>query len=207
MGIRKRLALGVAGAALLAGTAGAVGGAESAWAGSPPVNGTGTLSCTGASGLLKFNPPLNFTGGSSETVGVKVTLTGCNASGGNVTTPNFTGKGKGTISASSNNCTNLAGQQSVSGSVTIKWSGKAGKSKLNTSTLTLTQITGTASGSNGNVGFTFSNQSLSGSFAGSTSGEVDSNQNASEAAAACNSKKGMKKLTLVAGSVSQAATA
>jgi hypothetical protein len=99
---------------------------------------------------------LNFTGGSSESVTVKVVLHGCDASGGsNVTTSNFNGKGKGSLQASSNNCTNLAGTQPVSGSVAIKWTGKAGTAKLNSTTLTLTSITGTASGENGNVGFIF----------------------------------------------------
>jgi len=181
-------------------------GVQAASAGSPPVNGTGTVSCTGATGQLKFSPPLNFTGGSPDTASVKVSLHGCDGGGGsNVTTSNFNGKGKGTISTSSNNCTSLAGTQPVSGSVTIKWTGKAGTAKLNTTTLTLTTITGVPAGANGNAGFTFSTQATSGSFAGSMSGELDSNASASMLAGSsgCGAKKGLKKINIVSGHTSQ----
>jgi hypothetical protein len=179
-------------------------GAGSAFAGSPPVAGTGTVSCTSAAGSLKFSPPLNFTGGSAETVKVKVTLGGCSNSGGNVTTPSFSGKASGTIDTSSNDCTNLEGTQPVSGSLDIKWNGKVAKAKLDPSTLTLSSITGVASGANGDAGFTFSNQPLTGSFPAAYSGEIDSNESASTLAGStgCGAKHGLKKLTIVAGSLS-----
>ena len=111
--IGTKLILGCAALALPVGMITMVG-VQSASAGGPPVDGTGTVSCTGATGLLKFSPPLNFSGTSPETVSVKTTLHGCHASGSDVTTSNFNGKGKGTISTSSNNCTesgwNSAGQ-------------------------------------------------------------------------------------------------
>jgi hypothetical protein len=180
-------------------------GVQTASAGLPPVDGTGTVSCSAATGLMKFNPTLNFTGTSPETVSVKLMLHGCHATGSNVTTANFNGKGKGTISASSNNCTNLAGTQSVSGSVAIKWTGKAGTAKLNPTTITLNSITGVAAGANGNVGFTYSNQATSGSFAGTTSGELDSNKTAAMegGSSGCGAKKGLKLLNIVAGTTSQ----
>ena len=183
----------------------AIFGAGSAVASTPPVTGTGTLACSAVVGSLKFAPPLNFTGGSPETVKVKLTLGGCNATGGNVTTPGFSGKASGFISTGTNDCTSLEGTQSVSGSLTIKWKGKDGKAKLNTSTLALTSITGEAAASNGNAGFTFSHQSISGSFAGTTSGEIDSGENAGTLAGStgCGAKKGLKKLSIVAGSTSQ----
>lgn len=176
----------------------------SAYAGSPPVAGTGTLSCSSAAGSLKFAPPLNFTGGSAETAKVKVNF-GCSASGGNVTTPSFTGKASGSLSTSSNDCTSLDGTESVSGTLTIKWTAKDGKAKLDTSVVTLTSITGEPAGANGDAGFTFSHQAVSGSFAGSISGQIDSSETAGTLAGStgCGAKKGLKKLAIVAGTVSQ----
>jgi hypothetical protein len=203
--IGRKLVLGCAVLALPVGMITVVG-VQAASAGSPPVTGTGTVSCTGATGLLGFKPPLTFSGSSPETASIKVTLHGCHAGGTtNVTTSNFNGSGKGSLSTSTNNCTALAGTQPVSGSVTIKWTGKAGTAKLNTTTLTLTSITGVPSGANGNAGFTFSHQATSGTFAGSLSGELDSNQTASTLAgpSGCGAKKGMKKINIVSGTASQ----
>jgi hypothetical protein len=179
-------------------------GMGSAFAASPPVTGTGSVSCTSAAGTLKFSPPLNFTGGSAETVKVKLKLGGCSNSGGNVTTPSFSGKASGDISTATNDCTSLEGTQPVSGSLAVKWTGKVDKAKLNPSTLTLTSITGVASGANGDAGFTFSDQPLTGSFAGTYSGQIDSNESASTLAGStgCGAKKGLKKLSIVAGTLS-----
>ena len=203
MSVSRKLVMSVSAVALSIGMLTTVD-LVSAYAGSPPVAGTGSLSCTSAAGSLKFTPPLNFTGGSSETAKVKVTF-GCSASGGNVTTPSFSGKASGTLSTSSNDCTSLDGTESVSGSLDIKWKGKDGKAKLDTSTVTLTAITGQPAGANGNAGFTFSHQAISGSFAGTISGEIDSNASAGTLAGSsgCGAKKGLKKLGIVAGSVSQ----
>lgn len=205
MSIGRKLVLGCAALALPVGMLTMVG-VQAASAGSPPATGAGTVSCTGATGLLGFKPPLTFTGASPETASVKVTLHGCHAAGTtNVTTANFNGSGKGTISVGNNNCTSLAGTQAVTGSVSIKWTGKAGTAKLNNTTLTLTSITGTAAGANGNAGFTFSNQATSGTFAGTMSGELDSNSTAANLAgpSGCGAKKGMKKINIVAGTESQ----
>jgi hypothetical protein len=86
-----------------------------------------------------------------------------------------------------------------------QWTGKDGKAKLINTTLTLTSITGVAAGANGNAGFTFSHQATSGSFAGSISGELNSNQSANMPAgpSGCGAKKGMKKINIVSGSASQ----
>jgi len=202
--IGKKLILGCAALALPVGMMTMVG-VQTASAGSPPVTGTGTVSCTGATGQLGFKPALTFTGTSPETASVKVTLHGCSAAGSNVTTANFNGSGKGSLSAATNNCTALLGAQPVTGSVSIKWTGKAGTAKLNNTVLTLTSITGVAVGANGNAGFTFSNQATSGSFAGSLSGELDSNQTAATLAgpSGCGAAKGMKKIQIVAGTASQ----
>jgi hypothetical protein len=203
MNLTRKLVMGCAALLLPVATV-TIAGVQAASAGVPPVTGTGTVSCSGATGLMKFNPDLTLTGSSPEMVSVKVVLHGCHASAGsNVTTANFNGKGKGTISASSNNCNNLAGTQTVSGSVAIKWTGKSGTAKLDPTTITLTSITGLAAGANGNVGFTISNQATSGSFAGTTSGELDSNKTAAMEGATCGAKRGLKLLNIVSGHTSQ----
>src|SRR3974377_653449 len=69
------------------------------------VNGTGKLSCNSVKGTISFAPALTSAGGaSSESVKIKVTVSGC--SGG---PPNPTkGTSTGTITTSSNSCTALA---------------------------------------------------------------------------------------------------
>ncbi len=184
-------------------------GVQAASAGSPPGDASGTVSCSSVTGLLKFSPPLSFSGSaSSDTVSVKLVFHGCDAGGGsNVTSSNFNGKGKGTLTASSNNCNNLAGTQPVSGSVKVSWTGKDKSAHINPSTITFNSFTGTPAGANGNVGFTFANQPVSGSFSGTISGELDTNESAAQAAGnsagGCGAKHGMKKLNIVSGHVSQ----
>ena len=185
-----------------------------AFAGSPPVNGIGSISCSGATGKLSFAPPLSSSGpASSDTATAKITFHGCNVPGGNVTTSNFNGKVSGKIVFSVQSCTVLNGTNSVSGSLTIRWSGKAGKAKLNPSTVTLTSLTGVQSGQNGDVGFTFTHQSTSGSFAGSLSGELDSNVSAgtingsgTHKCGAPTQNKGVNTLKIVAGSLASGVT-
>jgi hypothetical protein len=204
MSIARKVVVGLAAAIVPVGMVTVIG-SEAASAGSPPVDGTGTVACTGVTALMKFNPPLSLTGtASSESVSLKFTLHGCSVSGTtNVTSANFNGKGKGTITAANNNCTGLAGTQPVSGSIPIKWTGKAGTAHLTNTTLTLTSITGLAAGANGNVGFTISHQATSGSFAGTMSGELDSNEGSSAALTSCQAKKGLKLLNIVSGHTSQ----
>jgi hypothetical protein len=211
MGLRSRLVLSALALALPV-SAVTMWGVQSASAGSPPTDGTGTVSCTSATGLLKFSPSLTFTGsGNSDRVTAKVQLHGCNVSAGsNVTSTNFNGKGTGSITASSDNCSSLAGTQSVTGSVTVKWTAKAGKGHINPTKITFTALTGEPVGTNGNVGFTFSNQAVSGSFSSTSStvsGELDTNETAAAAsgnsAGGCGAKKGMRKLNIVAGTTSQ----
>ena len=168
-------------------------------AASPPVNGTDTVSCTSAMGSLKFVPPLTTSGVGSETAAVKVRFAGCNASVSNVTTVGFSGKAQGTITWSSNSCNLLAGPLPVSGALTINWTGKAGRAKLNPTVVTLTTVIGLTSGRNGNVGISFANQAASGSFPGSIQGELDSNESAPSELTGCVATKGLKKITIVAG--------
>ena len=183
-------------------------GASSVSAGTPPVNTTGSVSCSGIVGSLKFTPALTITGGSFEAVKVKVKATGCNAATSNVTTGNFTGKITGTISTSRVNCDSFFATQNVSGLLTVKWSAKVGKSKTNPTSIGLFQIVGTTSGSNGNAGLRLVNQATRGSFSdASIGGEIDANQSAGQIAASCSSKRGLKKLTLDAGSLATSAPA
>ena len=177
-------------------------GTASASAGTPPVSATGTVSCTGIVGSLKFTPPLTRTGGSAENVKVKAKATGCKAPASNVTTATFAGKITGSISMTSSACKSLVGPQNVSGFLTVKWNAKAGKAKISPTSIGLFQITGTFLGSNGNVGYQFLNQRGRGSFSGTSfGGEIDSSQSATQISAVCSSKKGLKKLTLDAGDV------
>ena len=198
---------------LLGGVIGTVS-VEPAFAGKPPVNGIGSISCSGAKGTLHFVPPLSSSGpASSDTASATVKLKGCNVPGGNVTTPNFNGKAKGTILFPTQNCTILNGANSVTGSLTITWTGLAGKRTLSPSTLTLTSLTGVQSGQNGDVGFTFTHQATSGSFSGSLSGELDSNATASTIngsgqyeCGAPKQKNGVNTLKIVAGSLASGTT-
>jgi hypothetical protein len=171
----------------------------------PPVDATGSVACTGAAGLAKFSPALSSSGtATSDGATFKVNLNGCSASGTtNVTSPNFTGHASGTLTASSNSCATLAGSQAVTGTLTIRWTGKAGTAKLNNTVVTMTSLTGVVTGANGNPGFTFSSQSASGSFAGSVSGELDSAQTALALGMKCAGPHGLSKITVNAGSVSQ----
>ena len=178
--------------------------AGTASAGAPPVNATGTVSCSSVSGSLKLGPALNLTGGSVETIKVKLMLDGCEATGTNVTSSGFSGKAKGSLSLPTNNCSILNNTNSASGSLLIKWSAKAGLAKVNPSSLSFTSLTGTPTGGNGDAGFVFSNQALSGSFAGGLRGEIDSGQTAVaiDGATGCGASKGLKKLAIAAGHIS-----
>jgi hypothetical protein len=170
-----------------------------------PVDATGTVSCSGAAALVKLGP--SFTNGgtaTSATAVVKINLNGCSATNSNVTTMNFTGHAKGTITTTSNDCGTLLGTQSVTGSITVRWTGKAGTAKLNPSTLNLTSLTGVAVGTlNGNPGLQYSGQAVSGSFTGTSSGEFDSAQTATSMANFCASTHGLHKLTFNSGVVTQ----
>jgi hypothetical protein len=59
-------------------------------------------------------------------------------------------------------------------------------------------------GANGDAGFVFSNQALSGSFSGGLRGEIDSSQTAAaiDGANGCGAPKGLKKLAIAAGHIS-----
>jgi len=178
-------------------------------AASLPVNGIGAIACSGATGTLSFALPLSSSGpASSDTATVKIKFVGCSVPGGNVTTSSFDGKATGTVVFPTQQCTTLNATNAVSGSLAIVWTGKAGKAKLNASTLAFTSLTGVQSGQNGNVGFTFTHQTATGSFGGPLSGELDSNASAATFNGTGNHEchapvqaKGVKSLKVVAGSL------
>jgi hypothetical protein len=182
-----------------------VGGGVASAKAVAPVDATGTVSCSGAAGLVKLSP--SFTNGgtaTSATAAVKFNLNGCSATNSNVTTTNFTGHAKGTITTTSNDCGTLMGTQSVTGTITVRWTAKAGTAKLNASTLNLTSLTGVAVGTlNGNPGLQYSGQAVSGSFTGTSSAEFDSAQTATSMASFCARTHGLHKITFNAGVVTQ----
>jgi hypothetical protein len=170
-----------------------------------PVVGTGALSCGTVTGSLKFSPALTTAGGSSDIVTTKLTLSGCGASGGNVTTSTFTGKASGKLTVASNSCSLLSSPTTTTGTIVIKWTAKAGTAKLEPTTLPIDSVTGVASGANGDDGLTLTNQVASGSFAAGITGEVDSNATAAavNSALGCGAKSGLKSLDIVSGDVYQ----
>jgi hypothetical protein len=175
----------------------------SASASQPPVNATGTVACSSVTGKLKFLPNLTLSGGSSEMVSAKLKFFGCNATGSNVTSTDFKAKATGSWTLPNNLCSSVLAGSGASGSLSIVWSAKVGTVKVNPTTLTLSSLTGVSAGANGNAGFTFDDQSTAGSFAGFVTGEIDSNQTAASlnGTSGCESKKGLKKLTVAAGRI------
>lgn len=178
------------------------------------VVGTGTVTCTGVTGTVKFHPSVTLLGGPTSAT-VKVVLHGCAAgTGSNVSTADFKGKGQGTLSVvGGTNCASLVGDApsfQLEGSISVRWTAKVdrrpGKAPyhIDATTLTVSPMTSVGAGSNGNVGLTFARQQLSGSFSSSAStlsGELDSTRAVSRVV--CGGKRTVKKLNIEAGRVSQ----
>jgi len=199
--LTKRLLMGLVAAAVPVGLVATIGVGAAVAGAPPPVTGTGTVSCTGAAGKVSFSPPLTGAGPTSpDTATIAVTLKGCTASAGsNVTSASFTGKVAGSITTPSQNCTGLVGTNNVSGTLSVAWTGKAGKAKLNPSSLSLTQIKGLASGTlnPNNPGFQFGTQygltadPVTASFAASSAnGEIDAGVSTAKLTATCTKATG-----------------
>lgn len=199
-----RVLMGLAALGLPVGVVVGVGVPGASAQGQSPVDATGTLACTGAAGHVKFNPPLTSTAtDTSDTVTVNVNVNGCTATGGNVTSTGFTGHAKGTVTISSDNCSAFNGPIAVSGTLTVRWTAKAGTVRVATSTLSPTTVTGLVTGNlNGNPGLSFAGQSVSGSFAGTGSGEFDAAQTGLALLGKC-AGNGVKGISVNAGTVSQ----
>ncbi len=163
----KKIVLAVAAVAmplgLVAGTAGIAG------AGGPKTDvSSATIDCSSVTGGLKFAPALTSTGGNPENTNVKLVLSGCTVSG----VPGVTvsgGKGAGVLHSANNNATALAGTNTVTGQINIKW---ASSTKLTSkmSTVTVTATTGGVSGSYAFMSLGAGQATVSGDFAGTDSG-------------------------------------
>lgn len=179
-----------------------------AGAGSALRDAKGSVTCTGISGKIKFDPPLTLSGGSSVTKAVakvKATLTGCTSSKGDspsigmVTTKIVTKNPNGKANA----CTGLETPRPVS--LTIQWTNPKAVAP---STVSFSSY---AIGSNsaGDEGFVLPGSggtvSITGSYKGKNGGAsstaaVYSNKTASSLASACTSPNGLGKLKLTGGS-------
>jgi hypothetical protein len=199
--ITAKIVVGAASAAMAVGLVAVAGGGSAFAAGRhaqrqphATVTGTGKETCTGVSGSISFSPPLTSAGGSStETVKVSAKLSGC--SGG---TPAATsGTVKSTILTNTNSCTGLANPPATqTETLIVKWSPKT----IATSTTVFGPDTAVSSP---HIGFTLSNGTTKGSYAGSgANSQVLSNETTAAYETACASKAGLKKLTLTSGSVS-----
>ena len=160
------------------------------------------MSCAAVKGSVSFKPALTTTSPyKSEKATVKVTFSSCT---GSVTSPS-----KGSIKAT---LTSISTDQcppptsATGGSLTVKWAPtKIGPSAVGFSSKT----TGTGGPDNG-FGFVYpapgGTSSVAGSYegtdnGGSSSAAVYSNLSETQLLAQCSSKAGLKKLTIVGGSL------
>jgi hypothetical protein len=186
----RKLVLGVATLLLpigLLATVGASGATANA-----SVTGSGTNNCSTLSGSLSFSPALKSGGtATTETVTVKSIATGC--TGGTPAPTKILGSAKLVISkAGANDCAGLAGG---SNNVTIK--------ETYTPKVTASTFTGTATGgisATGDATFT-TNGVVTGSYPSGTASSVADVGSAATIGAACGTAKGVAKLTIKSGSV------
>jgi hypothetical protein len=164
----------------------------------------GTVSCTVAKGAVSFSPPLTTTGPyAPETATAKVTFSSCS---GSVTTPT-----KGSINApitsiSTDQCPPPSSSGTSGGTLTVKWA----PGKIEPSAVSFTSKTTGSGGPDDGLGFLFPGMggsgSVSGSFPGSDVGKtssaaVYSNDSSTALLTQCSSKSGLKKMTIVGGSI------
>jgi len=147
----RKLLMGVAAVALPIGVLSTVVGTGAASA--VGANATGSVTCTAVKGTVKFVPPLKAGGTASETSTVAISLSGCNASGSNVTSTNFTGKLSGTFTGSTNDCASLGQNGGTGATLTIKWKAKIGLSTVNNTGLAITGEDEALEPVSGDVGF------------------------------------------------------
>ena len=162
---------------------------------------TGTVSCTAVKGSISFKPPLVSTGPYvSETALAKISIGTCT---GSVTTPK-----KGTIKEDLGTITTdqCPPPTTTGGSLTVKWA----PGSIEPSVVGFTgHQSGTGGPDNGD-GFVYPNSggsgSVSGSFPGTDNGKtstaaVYSNLSQTALLSQCASAKGLKKMTIVGGSI------
>lgn len=153
----------------------------SAAASASTVQATGDVTCA-IIGSLHFSPALTYGGtATTDTVKVKIHLSGCNTSdSSNVTSTDFSGHGAGTFITNSDNCAHLAESLPLpfAGNMKIAWTARIGVHNVGVTYLRLVDVKTFLVGTyNGNPGFTFpytpGSATATGSFAGPVSGEVD----------------------------------
>jgi hypothetical protein len=162
---------------------------------------SGSVACSGVSGMVTFNPPLTDGGTSPEVALAQVTLTGCVGADG-ATSPDA---GYGTVSlfTPTDDCASLdSGGAPIATSLAVGWS----PTTLGTSAI---GFSGFSLLSNGDAGFSLggAGTSVSGSYPGddagaSTTATAFSTMSTAEIAAACGSADGLESLTLAGGSLS-----
>jgi hypothetical protein len=178
-------------------------GVGSASAKKPPVQETGTLTCSTLTGTLTFNPSLSSTGATSgpETTTAKVTVKGCTT--GSATVKPTSGKVVETISGTGgNSCTGLTKPSSTAETFTTKWSPKT----IASTTISFPGYTAITSPT---VGFSLGGKGTTGqagsSYLGSDSGatstaKAETADTTTQFLATCD-KSGIKTLKITSGSV------
>jgi hypothetical protein len=200
--LSRKFMMAGASLSLLLGTVALTGVGIAAAKGAKPA--AGTVSCTGAKGSVSFKPALTTAAPyTSEKATVKVTFSGCT---GSVTTPH-SGSIKATLSSiSTDQCPPPAAGGS-GGTLTVKWS----PTTIQPSAVSFSSKESTTGGPNNDFGFVYpapgGTSSVAGSYEGTDSGasssaSVYSNVTESTLLSQCSSKKGLKKLTIVSGSIS-----
>jgi hypothetical protein len=165
---------------------------------------SGTVSCTAAAGSVTFAPPLVSTGPYvSEKTTAKVNFTSCT---GSVTTPTKGAINSVLTSITTDQCPPPTVQGSSGGSLTIKWA----PGKIEPSVVAFSTHGSGTGGPDGGLGFIYPGTggtgSVSGSYGGTDGGKtstaaVYSNLGSTALLQQCASKTGLKKMTIVGGSI------
>jgi hypothetical protein len=195
---------------------------------STPVNVShASVTCNSVVGTIAFNPALKLSGPTtgSDTITLKVALSGCTSPQVNAGGSIFTGAISGTIVGSAgSNCTGLSGLSSVTANPLIKWKAPTGYSFTPTanSNLGISQtqggtysVTGQTPWAGGygqfEVGATYGTAatSVTGAFAGTDSGATSwfngtTGQDTVSLLASCLSSTGLKLANFGIGGVSLA---
>lgn len=204
----RRLLVGTAALALSMGLLSTIG-MPSAWANKDTA--TGAVWCNTSYQVLTWS---NVLQAYYERVVVDDCYTPAWATG-NADLQNVTAKGKGQISGLSCSTLTVATGTvtAVTASATVKWPTKIGKEHIDPSVLTLSQVAVMSAGNNGDVALAYGTDpytgvstgaapgTVTGSFAGPSSGELDTNLTAAQLAKDCGSKSVLKKLKIDIASI------
>ena len=166
----KKLLLIAAAVAMPAGIVASATGASAV--SKPPIDVSGaSITCTSLAGLVKFAPPVKIGGsGISESMPVKLDVSGCTVSGSATPITITGGRGAGTLHSATTDAASLLGPIPVSGFVTMHWMTKT-KLVLKESVIFVSTVTGGAP-SDGyvSVAVNAGDASVAGDFTGGDSG-------------------------------------